>query len=123
MYAAVTKDAVQRSIWTFYETVKTLGGNVYMSVLLREELERILIDFVETLGLDKVSEDAFEDALQDALDATESLLLSDRISPDWLMTEYEVAKDTTPDISTEDLMTMLAESINEKLKDKDIDIL
>ena len=94
-----------------------------MAVLLREEIERILINFAETLGIDKVSEDVFEDALQEALDATESLLLSDRISPDWLMTEYEVAKDTDPDISIEDLLERLAESVNEKLKSRDIDIL
>lgn len=94
-----------------------------MAVMLREELEKILLNFTETLVPEKVSDDAFEDALQEALDATESLLLSDRINPDWLINEYEVVKDTNPDISTEDLLTMLAEAINEKLKSRDIDIL
>jgi len=90
-----------------------------MEVQLREKLEEILLTFTETLEPEKVSDEVFEDALQEALDAAEALFKSDRISPDWLITEYEVMKDTDPDISTEDLLTRLTESINEKLKSRE----
>lgn len=90
-----------------------------MEVMLREKFEEILLKLAETLEPGKVSDDAFEDALQDALDEIEALLMPDHISPDWLMTEYEVMKDTDPGISTEDLLTRLAEAINEKLKSRE----
>ena len=90
-----------------------------MEALLREQLEEILLNLAETLEPGKVSDEAFEDALQGALDAIEALLMSDRISPDWLMSEYEVVKDTDPGISTEDLLEKLAEAVNEKLKSRE----
>ena len=90
-----------------------------MEVELREKLEEILLNFADALEPEKATDEVIEDALQEALDAMEVVLMPDFISSDWLITEYEVVKDTHPDISIEDILKRLAESINEKLKSRE----
>lgn len=83
-----------------------------MDIILREQLESILLNFSDSLA----DEEVFENALHEALDALERLFIAGPVSTDLLLDEYELIQDTAPSLPLEETMQRLAEAINERLR-------